>query len=123
MVKSAPASPFVVPQTKLLLQLQIVAFDDPTMLRPRNQLFQRNARFKRGEPVLGGLGIALRPFDEEPFFRMGLGSPGISMCRPDPNRSKSGAEPFPTAFAPGHVVPRFRGETDCQLLRCFRDTG
>jgi hypothetical protein len=32
MMKAAPASAFVVPQSKLLLQFFIVAFDDPTML-------------------------------------------------------------------------------------------
>jgi hypothetical protein len=39
MVKSAPASPFEMSKTELLLQFLVVPFNDPTMLSPIDELF------------------------------------------------------------------------------------
>jgi hypothetical protein len=42
MVKAAPAPSFIVTQSEFLLQLFIIAFDDPALLRPSHQVPQRS---------------------------------------------------------------------------------
>jgi len=79
MVKTAPTPSFIVTQSQLLLEFLIIAFDDPAVFRYFHQRLQRGLLRHRGEPVFGGLRFFLRPFDQEPFFRIGLGPLVIAM--------------------------------------------
>jgi hypothetical protein len=51
MMKSAPASTFVMSQSQFLLQLFIIPFDDPAVLREFDH--ELGIRRESGKPVLG----------------------------------------------------------------------
>ena len=70
MVEAAPRSTLVMAEPDLLLQVLIVAFDPPAELCKIDEVFERRRLGQGRKPVSGGLAIALRPFDQEPFDRM-----------------------------------------------------
>ena len=105
MVKAAPAASFVVAQSQLLLEFLIVAFDDPAMFGHLHQRLQRGLRRQGGQPVFGGLRFFLRPFDQEPFFRMWFGALVIAMGRAHADRGESRAQSFLAALAPADLLP------------------
>src|SRR5260370_30398175 len=74
MMKPAPASAFIVSQTQLLLQLLIVALDDPAVFRHLDQRFGLGFWRQRRYPIFAGFGFPPRPLDQQPFFRMRLRS-------------------------------------------------
>src|ERR1035438_136177 len=51
MMKTAPASSFIVPQAKFLLQFFVVPFNDPALLCPTDQVLEFGLRRESGEPV------------------------------------------------------------------------
>ena len=69
MMKATPASPFKVTETNLLLEFLIVTLDTPAQLRGVDKVAERNVLRKRGEPIFGGLILAFRPLDQQPFLR------------------------------------------------------
>src|ERR1700692_1758197 len=72
MMKASPTASFVVTQAEFLLQLLIVAFDDPAMFGQVHQVHQGDiGRYSR-QPILGWFGFSGWPFDEQPFFWMRL---------------------------------------------------
>ena len=107
-MKSAPAPPFKVPQTEFLLQFLVIAFDDPTMFGKIDELGQRRVYWQRGKPILCGLLFLRGPFDEEPFFRMRLGAPVVSVGGADTNGSEPGNELVLYALPPGNALPHIR---------------
>jgi len=112
MVEAAPASPFKVAETQFLLQLFVVALDDPPMLGHPHQILKLRLRRQRGNPVLGRFGFSLRPFDEKPFFRVRLRLPVIPMGGPDAKSGEAGAEGPMFAGAPRDGFPRGSRESD-----------
>ena len=72
MMKTAPASSFIVPQAKFLLQFFVVPFNDPALLCPTDQVLEFGLRRESGEPVPGGFGFFAGPLDQQPFLRIGL---------------------------------------------------
>src|ERR1700751_6389568 len=72
MVKTAPASSFIISQSEFLLQLLVVALDDPTMFGQSHQISKLHVFGQSGEPVLGRFGFRAGPLDEEPFLRTEL---------------------------------------------------
>ena len=105
MMKAAPAPSLKMTQPQFLLQLFVVALDDPTLLGQADQVVDFRSNRQGRQPVLGGLGFALRPFDEQPFFRTRLGAPLVPMRRTDTEQSKSRTERMFRAFSPGDVFP------------------
>src|SRR5215813_12856493 len=69
MVKTSPSSSFEVTEPDLLLELLVIALDAPAQLGVVDQPTEADVVWKRREPVLGRLLLALRPFDQQPFFR------------------------------------------------------
>src|ERR1700722_17726229 len=72
MMEAAPATPFVVTEPDLLLELLIVALDAPAQLGKINQLLEADVLRQCGEPVFGRLCFALWPFDQQPLRRQRL---------------------------------------------------
>src|SRR5882672_2421090 len=105
MVKSAPTPSFIVAQTQLLLKFLIVAFDDPAVFADLYQRLQRGFLRQSGQPVFRGLRFFLRPFDQEPFFRIWFGALVIAMCRTHADRGEPGAQSFFTALPPSDLLP------------------
>src|SRR5258708_31110259 len=79
MVKTSTAPTFVMPQSQLLLQLLVVAFDNPTMFRSFHQLSQCGTGWESRKPVLGPFALPLRPFDQQPFCVTRFASPIVPM--------------------------------------------
>src|SRR3981081_14211 len=87
-MKSPPAASFKVPQSEFLLQLLVIAFDDPAMFGEIDQFTELRIGWKCGKPVLRGFLLLFWPFDEEPFLRMWLGAPVVAMSGSDTRGSE-----------------------------------
>src|SRR5260370_32600451 len=105
MVKTAPAPTFVMSQSQLLLQLLVVAFDNPTMFRSFHQLSQCGTDRESREPVLGRFALSLRPFDQQPFFVTRCASPIVPMSRSHSQCRKTGAQFLLRPLTPGDRSP------------------
>src|ERR1017187_2681998 len=92
MMKTSPAPTFVMSQSQLLLQLLVVAFDNPTVFRWFHQLSQCGLGRKSRKPVLGRFALPLRPFDQQPFFITRFASPIVPMSRSHSQCRKTGAQ-------------------------------
>ena len=68
MMEATPAASFVVPEAQFLFQLLIIALDPPAQLGQIDQTIEGHVRRDGGQPVFGGLGVALGPFDQQPFL-------------------------------------------------------
>jgi len=79
MVKTAPASSFIMSQSEFLLQFLVVALDDPTMFGQSHQISKLHVFGQSGEPVLGRFGFRARPLDEESFLSARFTTPVIAM--------------------------------------------
>ena len=93
MVEATPAATFVVAETDLLLEFEIVTFDPPAQLGLIDHAFERDVGRQRAEPVVVRFGFALRPLDQQPLFGRGFAPSGVVMCRTHPpwaNRDVSG---------------------------------
>ena len=64
MVEAAPTASFVVSQAQFLFQLLVIAFDAPAQLGQIDQAIKGHIRREGGQPILGGFGPALGPFDQ-----------------------------------------------------------
>src|ERR1700761_5189418 len=89
MMKAAPVAALVVAKTELLLQFLVVALDPPARLGDLDQPLERAAPGQVGEPVLGRLGIAFGPLDQQPLFRPGLGALRVAMGGTHPHASEA----------------------------------
>src|ERR1043165_4713637 len=106
MVEAAPAAALVVPEPEFLLELLVVAFDAPPKLGEFDQAREADILRQGREPVLGGLLLAFRPLDQEPFLRAELIAPVIAMSGAHPHAGEARGEPIGDALAPGDLSPR-----------------
>ena len=90
MMEAAPTASFVVAQPEFLLQFLIIPFDDPAMFGQMNEFYQGGVGRQSGEPVLGWFRFPGRPFDQQPFFWMRLGSPVVSVRGTHAHGGKAG---------------------------------
>src|SRR3954470_17248595 len=104
MMEAAPAASLIVPQTEFLFQLLVIALDAPAQLGEIDQAIERGVRREGGQPVFGGLGIALRPFDQQLFLITRLGPPLVAMGGPHPNPGKARGQRSRTSVAPGETL-------------------
>src|SRR4051812_15826198 len=107
-VETAPAAALVVPEPQFLLELLVVAFDTPPELGEFDQALEGDLLWQRREPVLGGLLLAFRPLDQEPFRRARLIQPVITMSGSHPHPCEARGEPIGDALAPTDLGPRRR---------------
>jgi len=78
-VKSSPASAFVMAKAKFLLKILKVALDTPAQFGDLDEIGRWHVGGQGQEPVFGRFGFILGPFDHEPFFRSGLGAQGVAV--------------------------------------------
>ena len=121
MVEPTPVTPFKMPETQLLFQFLIVAFNDPAMFGHLHQFLQLRCHRKCGEPVFSQLCFPLRPFDQQPLFSTGLRHFVIAMRRADPDGGEARLQlPFST-LTPGKLLRELAGGK--LIASCFTDTG
>ena len=89
MMEAAPAAPFIVSQAQFLFELLVIALDAPAQFRQIDQAIEGHVRRDGGQPILGGLGLALGPFDQQPFLIPRRGPPLVVMGCPYPNPGKA----------------------------------
>ena len=68
MVEAASAASLVVSKAQFLFQLLIIALDPPEQFGQIDQAIEGRVRRDGGQPILGRLGVALGPFDQQPFL-------------------------------------------------------
>src|SRR5215204_2344387 len=115
MMEAAPAAPFEVPEPDLLLELQIVALDTPAQLGEVDEFAEADIGWQRRQPILGRLGFARGPLDQQPFlrdrFRFELG-----MSDPDTHAGEARRQPLGRALPPPDRVPSLFGQIARQAL-------
>ena len=106
-VKASPASSFIVTEAKFLLEFLIVALESASAFwRLPTSIFEVRHRPARSESqYIGRCAFALRPFDKQPFFRIGLRAPVVAMRGPHSQAGEPGMQSFVDAFAPCDVTP------------------
>src|SRR4051794_28007093 len=116
MMEAAPAPSFVVPEAQFLFQLLIIALDPPAQFGQIDQAIERHVRRNGGQPVFGGLGLTLGPFDQQPFLVPRLGPPLVAVGGPHPNPGKARDQRARTSLAPGNRLPAFRRQAERKRL-------
>src|SRR5215831_6054776 len=76
MMEALPAAALIMPEANFLLEVVIVALDAPPQFGEIDEAAERHVGVNGCEPIFGGLGLALGPFDEqcllgETCFRLG----------------------------------------------------
>src|SRR4029450_11536778 len=115
-VEAALAAALVVPEPQLLLELLVVAFDAPPELGEFDQAREADLLGQGREPVFGGLLLAFRPLDQEPFLRAQLIAPLIARAGSHAPPCEARSEPIGDALAPGDRGPRLRPKSKRQRL-------
>src|SRR5215213_11878965 len=115
-VEAAPTTALGVPEPEFLLELLVVALNAPPELGEFDHAREANVLWQGREPVLGGLLLALRPLDQEPFLQARLSQPVIAMSGSHPHPCKARGEPIGCALAPGDLGPRRLRQSKRQRL-------
>ena len=116
MVEATPAAAFVVTETDLLLEFEIVAFDPPAQLGLIDHAFERDVGRQRGEPVVIRFGCALRPFDQQPLFGRRFAAPGVVVRRTHPPSGKPRGQWRVAAVTPLDLLPGIGGKPRANVL-------
>src|ERR1700681_5121722 len=113
MMEAAPPAPFEVAKPDLLLELLIVPLDTPAQLGKVDELAEADIGRQRRQPVLGRLGFALGPFDQQPFLRYQFRH---ELAMPDPNAhaGKARRQPLGRTLPPSDRAPRMLGQISRQ---------
>src|SRR3712207_515298 len=120
MMEAAPTAAFVVTEADLLLELLVVALDQPAGLGGVDQVLQRGAGRQVGQPVLARLLGPLGPLDQQPLLRPGLRAQGVAVRRAHPPGGEAGGEVGLAALAPGHAAPGLAGQAEGEVLHRHR---
>src|SRR3954452_18731424 len=120
MMEATPAASFVVPEAQFLFQLLVIALDPPAQFGQIDQAIERHVRWESGKPILGGFGVALGPFDQQPFLVARFGPPIITMGCPHPNPSKARGQRARASLAPGDRLPACRRQAERKRLDANR---
>ena len=104
-VKASPTSSFIVIEAEFLLEFLIIALDPPAHFGRCDERLEVGVGRQGRKPVFGRCAFALRPFDDEPFFGMGLGAPVVAMRGPHAQAGEPGVQSFVDALAPCDVAP------------------
>src|SRR5215211_3732481 len=115
-VEAAPAAALVGPEPQVRLELLVIALDAPPELGKFNQAREGDLLRQGREPVLGGLLLAFRPLDQEPFLRARFAQPVITMSGSHAHPCEARGEPIGDALAPGDLGPRLRPKSKRQRL-------
>ena len=64
-----PATALIMPEPDFLLEVLVIALDAPAHLGKIDEISKGSALIKRREPILCGLFLPPRPFDQKGLFR------------------------------------------------------
>src|SRR3954451_4230020 len=120
MMEAAPAASLVMSKAQFLFELLVIAFDPPAQFGQIDQAIEGDVRREGGQPILGGFGIALGPFDQHPFLVPRLGPPCVTMRRPHSNPGKARCQRSCGALAPGDRLPACLGQVERKRLDANR---
>ena len=120
MVEASPASPFVVPEPDLLLEVLIIPLDAPAQFGQIDHLGERDVVGEGREPMFGRLRLALRPFDKQPFLGMQLGALVILMGRTNPHPREARCH---VIVEPSRHVTEFQASAGRARAKAFTATG
>src|SRR5690349_18609866 len=120
MVETAPVAALEVAKAKLLLEVLVIALDPPARLGELDQALERAALGQVGEPVLGGFGVPLRPLDQQPLLRPGLGALCVAVGWTHPHGREARGQFTPGSCAPGDRAPVLRRQAERQRLERHR---
>jgi len=120
MMESSPAAAFIMSQAQFLLQLFVIALDDPTMFGQPHQSGQSGLHRQSGQPVFGGVGFPRWPFHQQPFFRVWLVALLIPVRRANANRRKTRFQFVSGSLPPYNRPPGLLGN---ERASCFTATG
>src|SRR2546425_6026515 len=104
MVPADPATPFVVIQSKFLLQLLIVLLDLPATLRQAHQAAKGISFWQVAEEVFNGFFLRLRPFHQQPYFFMRWFATDEPMRWLYPHRHEARLQPSLRALPPTNYL-------------------
>src|SRR3954462_10248133 len=116
MMETAPTAPLVVPQAQFLFQLLVIALDPPAQFRQIDQALEGHVRRDGSKPILGGLGLALGPFDQQPFLVPRRGSPRVTMGSPHPKPGKARGQRSRAGLVANSGVGRTMACTDPNFM-------
>jgi len=116
-MEAAPTASLVVPEAQFLFQLLVIALDPPAQFGQIDQAIEGHLRRDGSQPILGWLGIAFGPFDQQPFLVARLGPPLVTMGGPHPNPGKARGQRARAALAPGDRLPARRRQAERKRLR------
>src|SRR5882672_5507061 len=68
MMETRPAAALIMSKADFLLEIAVIVLDTPAQLGEIDEAAERHVRVDGCEPVFGGLGLALGPFDEQRLF-------------------------------------------------------
>ena len=103
-----------------LLEFLIVALDPPAQFGSFHEGREGCIRRQGREPVFGRRAFVLRPFDEQPFFGIGVRTPVVAMRGPNPHGGEAGTKRFVDPFAPCDVPPGVSRQRLGELLGRLR---
>ena len=88
-MEASPAATLIVAEAEFLLEVLVVALDTPAQLGQMDQVAQPGGLGQGGEPVFGRLGLARRPFDEQPLLGPQRCSPIVAVRGTNAHRGEA----------------------------------
>jgi len=116
MLESPPASPLVMGEAEFGFELLIIALDAPAEIDDIDERRQADFGRQGREKVFAGPGLALWPFDQEPFDGVRRRALPIARGRTNAQGAKARRERRDRALAPGARDKTFQRQAQGQFL-------
>src|SRR5258707_1008793 len=114
MMETRPAAALIMAEADFLLEVFIIALDTPAHLGEIDETAERHVRVDGCEPVFGGLGLVLGPFDEQRLFGETCFGPDRRSAHAHTGKARS--QLHVGAFPPRDGAPGALGQAERQ---CF----
>ena len=105
MVKPSPATPLIVSQAKVLLQVLIVTLDAPALVGGTDQFTQGSALGQRRQDVFDRLSFDCRPLNEQPFLWVRTCLASVAARMANPYRREPATQWLVGVLTPGEPAP------------------
>ena len=116
MMKTAPASSFIMTQPEFLLQLFVIPLDDPALLCQTDQVLEFGLGREGCEPVLGGFDFFAGPLDQQPLLGIGLSAFEIAVSGTDAHGGETRLERMSGPWSPADFLPGLRRQRQSQMF-------